>query len=98
MNFFSRNRRRAVTGILLGCALLMLILGLTVLSGTLKRDSFLIYWLICFLLTGLAAIFALFDLMMIRRQSRDEQRELIRTTLEQAEKDAKDFDKSDSEE
>ena len=89
MKLFSGNRRRMVTGIFLGAALLMLILGLTVLSGTLKRDSFLIYWLTCFLLTGLAAILALVDMMIIRRQSRDEQRELIKTTLEQAEKEAK---------
>ena len=94
MTIFSGNRRRMVTGILLGAALLMLILGLTVLSGHLKRDAFLIYWLICFLLTGLAAIFALVDMMIIRRKSREEQRELIRTTLDQAARDAKDLDKS----
>jgi hypothetical protein len=98
MKIFSGNRRRVVTGIFLGAALLMLIFGFTVLSGHLTRDAFLIYWLICFLLTGLAAILALVDMMIIRRQSREEQRELIRTTLEQAEKDSKDLDKSRPEE
>ena len=98
MKIFHGNPRRVVTGIFLGVAFLMLILGLTALSAHLKRDSFLIYWLICFVLTGLAAILALVDMMMIRRQSREEQRELIQTTLEQAERDAKDFDKSDPKE
>jgi membrane protein implicated in regulation of membrane protease activity len=98
MKIFHGNLRRIMTGVFLGAAFLMLILGLTVLSAHLKRDSFLIYWLTCFVLTGLAAILALVDMMIIRRQLREEQRELIRTTLEQAEKDAKDFDESGSKE
>ena len=98
MKFCSGNRRRVVTGFFLGVAFLMLVLGMTLLSGHLRKDAFLIYWLTCFLLTGLAAILALVDMMMIRRESRDEQRELIKTTLEQAERDAKDLNQSHSEE
>lgn len=79
--------RRLATGILLGGAFVMLVLGTTLLSSHLKESTFLIYWLICFLLTGLAAVLALVDMVIIRHESREEQRALIKETLEQTEND-----------
>ena len=91
------NSRRLAAGLFLGGACLMLVLGTTILSPHLKEVSFLIYWLICFLLTGLAAIFALVDLVIIRHQSREEQRDLIKETLKQPDKDTAPINPSDSE-
>lgn len=97
MDFFRANFRRWAAGIFLSAATLMLVLGLTAFSGRLAGIDFLTYWLVCFLFTGLAAIFALTEMAVIRYKSRDEQRDLIKETLEQAEKDANETKKSDPE-
>jgi hypothetical protein len=84
------NFRRWATGVFLGLACLMLLLGLTVFSRHLQKISFLIYWLVCFLFTGLAAILALVDMVIIRQKSRDEQSDLIESTLKTPGPEAKD--------
>ncbi|MEO6034253.1 MAG: hypothetical protein ABIQ35_03265 [Verrucomicrobiota bacterium] len=76
--------RRFVTGIFLLTALGMLVLGLTPFSSKLSGTRFVMYWLICFLLTGFAAILALVDVALIRRDSKRKQRELIESTLTEA--------------
>jgi len=91
------NSRRLAAGLFLGGAGLMLVLGMTILSPQLKGISFLIFWLICFLLTGLAALLALVDLAIIRHTSREKQRNLIKETLEQTEKDTGPIPPPDSE-
>ena len=80
----SINLRRVAAGIFLAAALLMLVLGQTVFAQKLKGLHYAVYWLTCFLFTGLAAITALIDVAMLRRQLRDEQRELIASTLADA--------------
>ncbi|MEO5803614.1 MAG: phage holin family protein [Verrucomicrobiota bacterium] len=97
MKIWHGHCRRMVTGGFLGAAFLMLVLGLTLFSGRFNATAFLVYWLTCFLFTGLAAILALVDMMIIRRQLRDEQRDLIKSTLEQAEKEASQLKNCDSE-
>lgn len=82
------NFRRWAAGVFLAASALMLALGLTLFSGQLKGTDFLIYWLLCFLFTGFAALFALIDMAIIRRQSRNEQRDLIQKTLEKTPRDA----------
>lgn len=68
-------------------AAVMLILGMTVLEGRLKRYDFLVYWAVCFVLTGLAGILAALDLIVIRRKSRQAQRELIEEALHEVEEE-----------
>jgi hypothetical protein len=91
------NFRRWAAGIFLCAAMMMLVFGLTLFSSRLKGTDFLVYWLLCFVFTGLAVIFALVDLAIVRRKSREEQRELINETLKQAENDVKKFGQLDSE-
>ena len=69
-------------------ALLMLVPGLTFLAHRLTGTALALYWLTCFLLTGLAAIIALIDIMLLRRELREQQRELIKTTLVDADSDS----------
>jgi hypothetical protein len=63
----------------------MLIWGLTVLSGRLKGLAFVIYWLVCFVFTGLALLTALLDLLIVRHRQREEQRDLIVKAIEDLE-------------
>lgn len=78
------NGRRLVAGLFLGVALLMLLLGMTLFSGQLVGLRFAFYWLTCFLFTGLAAIIALIDMALIRQKLRQEQHDLIASTLNEA--------------
>ena len=74
------HRKRGM--IFLGVALLMLILGETVLRHSLgKGVSFVIYWMICFIFTALAILFSFLDVAGVRRQAREQQRELLEKTI-----------------
>lgn len=84
MKIGSVRARRFFSGIFLLAALLMLGSGLTVFSPALKGATFITYWLICFLLTGIAAIVALVDVVLIRRELKQKQRDLIESTLAEA--------------
>ncbi len=70
-------------------ALALLICGETVLKGRLSESGFVVYWLSCFVLTGLAVLSALLDLRSLQNRVRREQRALLETTLERIEDDAK---------
>ena len=61
----------------------MLVLGQTVLEGRLRGFGFLGYWLLCLVLTLLAMLTALRDVFAVRRESRERQRELIQSTIEE---------------
>ncbi|HEY5915720.1 MAG TPA: hypothetical protein VJA21_34475 [Verrucomicrobiae bacterium] len=74
-------RRRIVGAGVLGAALLMLILGQTVLRETLSGVGFLIYWLACLALTGLAIAVALADARATGIELRRQNRELIDQTV-----------------
>ena len=67
----------------------MLICGQTFLKTVLSGGVFLLYWLVCFLLTGMAVLVALLDFRALRYRVHKEQRELLETTLEKIEKEAK---------
>lgn len=84
--FFDRPRRIA-GAVFLGIALLMVVLGQTVLSPVLKNFSFIIYWLTCAAFTLSAASVALVDLVHVKKASREEQQHLIEETIEQIERD-----------
>ena len=62
----------------------MVVWGQTVLKSSLAGLAFVVFWLVCFTLTGLAILTALLDLWSVRRSQRQEQRELIERTLAEA--------------
>ena len=74
---------------MLGIAVAMLLMGLTVLKGFLGGMAYLFYWLACIVFTFLALIFAFADLRQVRQRSRDEQRELIEHELDGLHEQAK---------
>lgn len=77
------GRRRWFGGVVLGAALLMLILGQTVLQGSLSGLAFLFYWLFCLLLTGVAVVIALLDARAVRLELKREKRELLEQTVKE---------------
>lgn len=64
-------------------AVIMLILGETVLRHSLSKVPFVLYWLACLIFTGLAIIFAFLDVAGVQRVAREQQRELLEKTIEQ---------------
>jgi hypothetical protein len=66
-------------------ALAMLVAGETVLRGRLDGYAFLLFWLACFAFTGMAIVVAFLDVSALRRRTRNEQRELVESTLKEIE-------------
>lgn len=82
------RRRWLGLAALLG-AVVLLAVGLTVLKGRLGPLGFLIYWLICLGLTGLAILMALLDLRAVQSRSWEEQHRLLEGTIEKIKSDAR---------
>jgi hypothetical protein len=82
-------RRRRLGALMLLAALAMLVAGQTILKTRLKDLGFLLYWLLCFILTGAAILVAYLDALALKRRSKREARELLETTLSEIESDAK---------
>jgi len=61
---------------------LLLIVGETLEARRLAGLTFLIYWLGCFLFTGLAILVAILDLAVTRRRARAEEQALVTSTLD----------------
>lgn len=89
MGLDATARRRWLGALILLTALLMLVLGLTVLSGRLQNLAFLLYWLACLGLTGLAMIIAWLDARALRERTRREERALLENTLKDIVTDAR---------
>jgi branched-subunit amino acid ABC-type transport system permease component len=81
------NRRRWLGGAFIMIAAGMLVLGQTVWREKLQGFDFIFYWLTCLTFTGTAAITALWDLFVIRFESREKQKELVHETLNALEDD-----------
>lgn len=64
----------------------MLLWGQTLLKDRLDGKSFIIYWTLCFLVTGLALIISLWDSFCLRRQMRRHEKQLLKEMLDQVEK------------
>ncbi len=92
------NLRRLASGFCLATSLLMLVPGLTFLSRRLSGTALAVYWLTCFLLTGVAAIIALIDIMLLRRELRKQERELMKTSFDGVDPDSANGKKFDEEE
>jgi hypothetical protein len=80
-NGFFPQRKRAV--IFLIIAVGMLILGETVLRSSLQKVPFILYWMGCFVFTGLAIVFAFLDVAGVQKQAREQQRELLEKTIQE---------------
>ena len=85
MNNRADIRRRWIGAIFLGGALLMLVLGETALRDRLDEITFIVFWLICFLLTCGAIFVALLDLSVVRRRTREEHKALFQDALREIE-------------
>jgi hypothetical protein len=64
-------------------AVLMLLLGETVLRQSLNKVPFILYWTGCLVFTGLAILFAFLDVAGVQRQAREQQRELLEKTIQE---------------
>lgn len=65
----------------LAAAIVMLILGETLLRHSLGPIPFVIYWMACLIFTALAILFSLRDVFGVQRQARAQQRELLEKTI-----------------
>jgi hypothetical protein len=66
----------------------MLIWGETLLKPHLGRGiGFILYWLACFALTGLAILVALLDFWIVRRRARQDQQQMIENAMRGVQKD-----------
>ncbi len=68
---------RTIGTILITSCCAMVVLGTTVWSEQLKGPRYMLYWGWCFLLLMLTIFVALFDLVLVRRASRQTSRELL---------------------
>lgn len=89
MGVDATGRRRRLGALMLLAALAMLIAGETFLKARLRDLGLLLYWLLCFVLTGLAMFVAYVDARTLQRRTQREARELIENTLNEIEMDAK---------
>ena len=69
---------RTIGTILISACCVMVVVGVTLLSDRLKGPPFVLYWSWCFLIAAGALLTALFDMVMVRRASRQTRRELFR--------------------
>jgi hypothetical protein len=74
-----RHRKRGMTFLIVSVA--MLILGETLLQSSLGKIPFILYWMVCFVFTGMAILFAFLDVAGVQRQAREQQRELLEKTI-----------------
>ena len=82
-------RRRCLGALMLLAAVIMLAAGETILKPKLHDVAFLVYWLVCLVLTGAAILVAYVDARVQQRRGKREARELLESTLNQIEKEAK---------
>jgi high-affinity Fe2+/Pb2+ permease len=69
---------RASGALLLTACALMLILGMTVLSNRLQGPRYILYWCGCLLVAVAAMVVALWDMLLLRRASKQTGRSLFR--------------------
>jgi|SRR6516162_11749930 len=88
MGLDATARRRWLGALMLLGALGLLIAGETILKGHLDGMVFLVYWALCFVLTGLAIVTAYLDARALQTRTRREARELLENTLTKIQTDA----------
>ncbi len=80
--------RRWLGVIALGLAVVMLTAGETLLQGKLSPAGFVIYWAVCFLVTGVAIVLALAEARAVARSARQQNRVLLESTLREIEQES----------
>jgi len=88
-------RRRWFGAFVLAAALLMLITGETALKGKMSDVAFVVYWLVCFVLTAVAIVVAFRDVKALQNEVRSEQRTLLESALKDIESEARSRQKQD---
>lgn len=78
----AKQRRRWFGALCLLTSIVMLAAGETTPGKRLNGISYIIYWLVCFLLTALALLIAILDARALRREAHSEQRELLEHALD----------------
>jgi hypothetical protein len=88
--------RRRFGILCIAVAILMLILGETVLRTTLAEHAvlLLVYWMTCFILTAFAAGVAIIEAARVGRENREEQQTLLTETLQAVEREKRERGKS----
>jgi hypothetical protein len=86
-------RRRWFGLFFLVVAATLLIWGQTLLRPRLEGLVFLFYWMVCFIMTGLAILTAILDLRATRRRSREERRDLLERTWRDIQNKPDDWDR-----
>jgi len=89
MGLSATTRRRVLGSLFLLTAVVMVLLGQTVLEECLRGLNYVLYWMACVIMTGLAVLTALLDVRAIQQRSRRDQYDLLTSTVEKIEKDAK---------
>jgi hypothetical protein len=82
-------RLRWLGVVVLGIALLMLVAGLTLLQGQLGKVAFVVYWLVCLLLTGAAILVAFADIRATHSLLRKQERALLEEAMREIEAEAR---------
>lgn len=80
---------------MLATAVLMLIVGETVLRGSLPAAGFLIYYIICLLLTAAAIMIALADARASAQRTVQEQRDLLNSTIQNLQREIREPSSND---
>ncbi len=81
MNWNAKARRRWFGALCLLTAIAMLIAGETLLDEHLGGIWFVGYWFACFMFTILAICAAMLDARALRREIREEQNDLLKSTF-----------------
>ena len=80
--------RRVIIAGLLGMVVVLILLGQTAAVGRMGPVATLVYWMVCLVGTFGAILLALVDLLKTLGETRREERELLRATLDQIEAEA----------
>jgi hypothetical protein len=75
------RRRRWVGGVSLGLAVVMVVAGERAVRGRVGPGLELLYWLVCFFLTGTAIVVAMLDFRALKQRILTEHRDLVEKTL-----------------
>jgi hypothetical protein len=81
--------RRVIGAAALGVAVVLLVLGETVLKDKLSPVAFVLFWTLCFFFTISAILCAYFDLRALRQSTRRAHQELLESAFKEIERKAR---------
>ena len=89
MELDGNGRRRLLGGTSLLMAILLLVAGETIFKAQLTGVVGGLYWLVCFIFTLVAIFTAFLDVRALQRRTRAEQKDLVQSTLDKIQAEAK---------